>query len=247
VWNTERERTIELPPTLTHTRRKPEYRATGVRERARAKLGLASDALVWLSIGVQPRIKGLDRVLRALFTHPDVTLIVAGLVIANTAAQLTVELARRLDVLSRIIWLGHREDIEEIAAASDVLMHPARYDTTGTVILEALINGLPVITTSVCGYAKHVQAAGAGIVLEEPFDFRLFLTAIKDMSDSERRAAYSERGIAYGENNGLYNGLYKGRDLAARVIVDLARRKQDITRDDFNLTKENYSSGTIIS
>lgn len=222
VWGTERNRMIELPPTVSFARCRPQYRVNGVRERLRKELQLAPNAWVWLAIGVQPKTKGLDRVLRALQHSPNATLVVAGLNGDDRASQQSANMARRLGVFSRTIWLGHREDIESITAASDILMHPARYDTTGTVILEALINGLPVITTSACGYAKHVQAAGGGIVLEEPFDFRLFLTVISDMNDEARRAVYSERGITYGANNDLYGG----REVAARIIVDLALRKQ---------------------
>ena len=64
-----------------------------------------------------------------------------------------------LGLADRISFLGHREDIPELMAAADLLVHPARHDTTGTVILEAVVNGLPVITTSTCGYAHHVEAA----------------------------------------------------------------------------------------
>ena len=39
----------------------------------------------------------------------------------------------------------------------------------GTVIIESLINGLPVITTAECGYAPHVRKADAGLVIPSPF------------------------------------------------------------------------------
>ena len=170
VWHTEPERVIELAPTLSFERRKTEYRLNGVREQVRAQWGLQGNECVWLTIGVQPRTKGLDRVLHALHRFPHARLLIAGLNETDRVANADAELAQRLGISSRVIWLGHREDVAQIIAASDILMHPARYDTTGTVILEALVNGLPVLTTSVCGYAEHVRAAGGGIVLEEPFD-----------------------------------------------------------------------------
>ena len=229
VWRTERGRIAELPPTLSPARRKPEYRVDGIRNRTRMQLGLAAKTWVWLSIGVQPKTKGFDRVVRALHHFPEATLLIAGLDGTEDAAQQTAELAQRLGVSSRLIWLGHREDIENIATASDVLMHPARYDTTGTVILEALVNGLPVITTSASGYAKHVEAAGGGLVLDEPFDFLSFLTATAEMSDPTRRATYSQAGIAYGQNK----GLYEGRMLAAQMIINLAvSKRRNVSESD---------------
>ena len=32
-----------------------------------------------------------------------------------------------------------------------------------------LVNGLPVVTSGICGYATHVTTADAGIVIPEPF------------------------------------------------------------------------------
>jgi glycosyltransferase involved in cell wall biosynthesis len=56
-------------------------------------------------------------------------------------------LAERLGVASRITWLGwlpHREAIEQYAWA-DALAFTSLRDTTGTVVVEALAAGLPVI------------------------------------------------------------------------------------------------------
>jgi UDP-glucose:(heptosyl)LPS alpha-1,3-glucosyltransferase len=37
------------------------------------------------------------------------------------------------------------------------------------VLLEAVVAGLPVLTTAVCGYAHHISDADAGVVVAEPF------------------------------------------------------------------------------
>ena len=78
-------------------------------------------------------------------------------------------------------------------AAADLLVHPARHDTTGTVILEAIVNGLPVVTTSICGYPQHVDAAEAGIVINEPFGYNAFAAALSAAADAGRAAAGPRR------------------------------------------------------
>ena len=50
------------------------------------------------------------------------------------------------------------------------MVHPAHNENTGTVLLEAIAAGLPVLATDVCGYADHITAAEAGTVLDSPFD-----------------------------------------------------------------------------
>jgi len=246
VWHVEAERVTELPPTLARARCKPHYRVNGVRDQVRAELGVAGNAWVWVAIGVQPWTKGLDRVMHALKLYRQATLLVAGLKDTDSAARTVAETARWLGIWPRIIWLGHREDVERIIAASDVLLHPARYDTTGTVILEAIVNGLPVITTSACGYAMHVKAAGAGIVLEEPFDVPVFLTAINDMRNQAHHAVYSNAGIAYGRSR----NLYEGRVLAAKMIMDFAEQKRHVgqeLRHPQELPLEAKVADTVVS
>ena len=96
------------------------------------------------------------------------------------------------------MWLGHREEIPELMAAADIFVHPARYDTTGTVILEAIINGLPVITTSACGYAKHVSAGRCGLVINEPFKQKTLIAALETARDHVVREHWSKSGLEYG-------------------------------------------------
>ncbi len=105
-------------------------------------------------------------------------------------------------------------------AASDLFVHPARLETTGAAILEAVINGLPQVTSARCGYALHVQRAAAGIVLEEPFSARALEQALAVAADPARRAQWSANGIAYGADPELYRGIERAAEF---VIADAAR------------------------
>ncbi|MDC7983449.1 glycosyltransferase family 4 protein, partial [Rhodoplanes sp. TEM] len=205
AWGTEPARISVLPPTVAAARRRPELRRDGTRERLRASLGLGTET-AWLTIGVQPSTKGLDRTVAALAGRPEARLLVAGLAATDRAARDVIGLARRHGVAERILWLGHREDVPAVMAAADLLVHPARLDTTGTVILEAVVNGLPVIASGVCGYAEHVTAAGAGLVLPEPFAADAFAAALATAADPARRAVWSDGGGAYGVRPELYTG-----------------------------------------
>jgi UDP-glucose:(heptosyl)LPS alpha-1,3-glucosyltransferase len=216
AWGTEPERIELLPPTTDIGRRQPQFRTDGTRERMRAALGIAPDDWVWFAIGVQPRVKGLDRTIEALDSHPDARLLVAGL--SETPGTL-YPIARGPRVIdsNRIRLLGFREDIPELMAAADLLVHPARLDITGGVILEAIANGLPVIATAACGYAEHIDNAAAGIVVPEPFDQGRFTVALATARDPDRRALWSANAISYGQNAELYSGLEKA---AAMIMGD---------------------------
>jgi UDP-glucose:(heptosyl)LPS alpha-1,3-glucosyltransferase len=222
AWHTPPERLKLLPPTIAAARRHPDYRVNGVGARLRLGLGFAPQDRVWLAVTAAPFTKGLDRSLRALREFPAAKLIVAGLAPTSSRAARNVSAqARRFGVAGRTHSVGHREDIPELMAAADLLVHPARRDTTGTVILEAVVNGLPVITTAVCGYAQHVEAAGAGIVIDDPFDFKAFLAALSAAEDTGRRARWSAAAARYGEQP----LLYEGRSRAAEIILATAAER----------------------
>jgi UDP-glucose:(heptosyl)LPS alpha-1,3-glucosyltransferase len=221
AWRTPPQRMYLLPPTLCASRRHPEFRADGMRAAMRAAFGLAESDWAWLTTGAQPRTKGTDRVVDALARFPDARLLIAGMHETDAAARRLASRARRLGVAPRIVWLGHREDMAEVMAAADLLMHPSRYDTTGTVILEALVNGLPAIATAACGYAAHIAAAQAGIVIAEPFERGAFEAAIRAARDPASRAAWSAAGRAYGERGGLSDGRLR----AAQIILAIAHER----------------------
>jgi UDP-glucose:(heptosyl)LPS alpha-1,3-glucosyltransferase len=221
AWGTQLNRMIVVPPTLSPGRRRPECRTSEIRQRFRSQLGLGQDDWVWLSVGVQPLTKGLDRTIEALASFAHARLLIAGLTETDRTSERLAERARRIGVDSRIIWLGHREEIPQLMAAADLLVHPARYDTTGTVILEAVVNGLPVIATAACGYARHVEAAHAGIALREPFQFSLFVGALNWAKNSAVRHAWSAAGEKYGQDP----ILYKGRMRAAEILLQAAARR----------------------
>ena len=216
VWSTEPHRLVVLPPTTNRARRHPEFRTDGVRERVRASLldGRAAETL-WLAFAGDPKRKGLDRSVAALAAFPAAKLAIAGIENNSQPARQIKRWARKAGVADRLRFLGLREDIPELMAAADLLIHPARFDTTGTVILEAVVNGLPVITTPQCGYAAHVAAADAGRVLPEAFSLTDLTEALRSAESAETHARWSLNGAAYGKSKSLFDGL----DRAAEIIA----------------------------
>jgi UDP-glucose:(heptosyl)LPS alpha-1,3-glucosyltransferase len=226
AWQTPPERLSLLPPTVSSARRRPEYRRNGVREALRADLGFTSRDRVWIAIGVQPHTKGLDRTLQALREFQSAKLLVVGLAETSTrAAGALAAQAKRLGLAGRVSFLGHREDVPDLMAAADLLVHPARHDTTGTVILEAVVNGLPVVTTSACGYAQHVIAAEAGIVIDEPFDSQAFVAALSAAEDAARCSRWSASGEQYGVQPFLYDGRTRAAEMILTTAAERARRR----------------------
>jgi UDP-glucose:(heptosyl)LPS alpha-1,3-glucosyltransferase len=183
------------------------------RRAVRETLALPADRDLWLWIGVRPLVKGLDRVIAALAGRAAHLVVCGAGADAPGLAQM-LQGAARSGCRDRIRILGRvdGETLTGLLGAADLLVHPARNEVTGTVIIEALASGLPVIATEICGHAVHVEAAAAGIVLPEPF-IRARLDAALAAATPEQRRRWSDSALAYVHTRELTSGIERAADL----------------------------------
>ena len=125
-----------------------------------AELGLTSDARIIATIGQLVQRKGVDLALEAFIAAagdlPDWHLVIVGQRYSQKeeARQFEVALHQRRDrsaVPDRIHFLGRRDDVGELLVEVDLLVHAARQEPLGRVLLEAAACGLPVVAADVGG------------------------------------------------------------------------------------------------
>jgi UDP-glucose:(heptosyl)LPS alpha-1,3-glucosyltransferase len=173
--------------------------------------------------------KGLDRAIRAVASlqgNPpgrDVRLLVVG----QDRDDRFRRLGRRLGIQDRISFLGGRDDIPELLLAADALVHPARQEAAGVVLLEALVAGLPVVVTDVCGYAHHVEAAGAGIVLPTPFSQAQLDAALVRTLDGELLGRWAGHALVYAREQDLYSMHSTGARLIEDIVEQLVKSRAE--------------------
>jgi len=125
-------------------------------------LNLPQNKEVLLFVGSDFKRKGLDLAIRALEkTNNSNTIIIAC---GKDNPSKPLKLAQELNINDRVHILGPRDDIPEWMLAADLLIHPARQETAGMVLTEALTYNLPVICTACCGYAEHIKKAGSTVI-----------------------------------------------------------------------------------
>jgi UDP-glucose:(heptosyl)LPS alpha-1,3-glucosyltransferase len=73
------------------------------------------------------------------------------------------------------------------------------------ILVEAIVAGLPVLTTATCGYAFYVEQASAGQVVPSPFRQATLNDTLQMMLCSGERDSWSGNGIAYGRCEDLYS------------------------------------------
>ncbi|WP_309270162.1 glycosyltransferase family 4 protein [Azonexus sp.] len=213
-YGTPLERFYLLPPGIVPDRRAPPD-APQIRAAFRAEFGLADDDLLLLQIGSDFKRKGLDRSLQALASLPDElrgrTRLIA---IGQDKPDAFLRRARELGLGEQVSILPGRDDIPRFLLGADLLLHPAYHENTGTVLLEALVAGLPVLCTEVCGYAHYIVEADGGLVIPEPFAQaemdRLLQRALRD--DDERRR-WRANALAFAESADIYSNPERAADL----------------------------------
>ncbi len=86
-------------------------------------------------------------------------------------------------------FLGYREDIPALLAAADLVVHPARQEPLGRVIMEAMAMDRPIVATAVGGTPEMLPAD----VLIPPDDVPALVCALADPPQRGFRARCRER------------------------------------------------------
>lgn len=155
------------------------------RAMTRSALGLSSDARLVLSVGRLTEQKGHSDLLRALplvlDRTADVHLAVAG---GGPLEPDLLTLSRRLGMAEHVSLLGHRDDVPELIAASDLIVLPSRFEGLPLVALEAMALGRAVIGSDVCGMSEAVANGVTGRLVAPGRPSRL-ARAIVDALENE--------------------------------------------------------------
>ncbi|GHU16164.1 hypothetical protein FACS189441_8280 [Betaproteobacteria bacterium] len=123
-----------------------------------------------------------------------------------------------MGLAKRVSILKGRDDIPRFLLGADVLIHPAYNENTGTVLLEALVAGLPVLVTDVCGYAHYITEARAGESLASPFAQEALNAAlIRLLTDADRRHTARDNALAYAKTADLYSLPEYAADIILRA------------------------------
>lgn len=216
-YQTQDNRFIDLPPGVMVDRCAPtDYEAKRAELRAQWEI---EDKHIVLMVGSGFKTKGLDRALKAVAALPeDIKQGTEFWIAGQDNAKPYEGLIRKLGIESMVHFLGGRQDIPELLWAVDCLIHPAYAENTGTVLLEATVAGLPVICTSVCGYAHYVQEAEAGIVLSQPFQQQDLNHALITVLRNPQ--PFRKNGIQFGLDADIYSMV----DHAQQIIMQTIRR-----------------------
>jgi UDP-glucose:(heptosyl)LPS alpha-1,3-glucosyltransferase len=159
------------------------------------QFGLGQDELILLMVAHNFRLKGVARGIEAvarLDPHRGPT--VRALVVGRGHPARFRRLADRLGVADRIIFVGPTERVSAFYHAADILIHPTYYDPCSRVVLEALVTGLPAITTRHNGAAEVIEDGVHGYVVESADAVDQLADRVRQLADDATRQRCAQNG-----------------------------------------------------
>lgn len=210
-----------LPPGIDKERLTSNEYTQEECKKLRAEYNINQDDFLMLQVGSAFRTKGVDRSISAIAALPGALKEKTKLVIVGAGDVAPYQaMASQLKLSEQVIFPGPQKDVARFYHCADLLVHPAVTENTGTALLEAMVCGLPVLTTGNCGYASHVLKAQAGAVSPMPFNQTAFNLLLESMLDRSRLENWAGKGLQYSQSEDLYSMI----DAAANLIHDFAKR-----------------------
>ncbi len=188
------------------------------REDVRHRLGLAPSAKLLITVGTLRAAKGHTFLIRAAseivrhFPAGDFLFVGDGELRQELESQ-TVAAA----LTDNIHFLGSRQDIGQLLAASDIFVLPSLWEGLSMALLEAMAAAKPIVATSVSGTSQVITHMESGILVP-PSDAGALAQAIGDLlleldagtcaiGDSARRRVAEQYSVE--KQASEYNALYQ--------------------------------------
>lgn len=203
------------------------------RDSVRSGLGIAPHALVLLNVGRQDYQKGHLDLLHAFALvaerHPEAVLVQAG-----RRGHATAQVERLLPEspwADRVHLVGHRDDVPDLMAASDVFVFPSHYEGLGGAVIEAMALGLPVVVSRAPALLEVIEEGGNGLsapvadatALAEAISTLLGSATLRETFGRRSRELFDERfelGQSVSRMVALYESLPQPRRRSWRRAPD---------------------------
>ena len=165
------------------------------RDRARSALGV-QDRRVVLAVGRHEHQKGLDILLEAVpavrSSVPEVLVLVAGR--EGRASPRLRALQAQLGLEDAVRFLGPRNDVPDLLCAADAFVYPSRWEGLGSMLVEALALGAPIVATDLPAIREVVGDGGIALLARPERSPELAEALVETLADPAAAAARAAAG-----------------------------------------------------
>jgi len=140
--------------------------------------------------------------------------------------EMAEELVAELGIEEKVLFLGESNEIDKVLSFSDLFLLPSENESFGLAALEAMVNGVPVISTNTGGLPEVNRQAFSGYLSEVGNVSEMANNAISILKDKTNLARFKEnaRNQAFTFDIQtivpLYENLYK------KAVEDLKEQKK---------------------
>ncbi len=189
-----------------------------MREKTRANLALAADELAVLFVGSGWERKGLRFAIEAVESQPNrkMSLLVAG---RGNQGQYSS---------TRTQFLGEVDNLAPIYAAADLFILPTIYDPFSNACLEALVCGLPVITTRANGFSEIMEDKIHGSIVDRANNVAALRQALELWSDATWRSAARSAILKRAAQFDISKNVAATIEILLQVAAEAAPRSEKI-------------------
>jgi 1,2-diacylglycerol 3-alpha-glucosyltransferase len=202
--------------------------------RVRAGIDLRRPLLTYIGrVAHEKNIGFLLQVFReVLQSVPEALLVIAGEGPARSALRAEVAALGLGACVHFAGYLERERALLDCYAAADVFVFASRTETQGLVLLEAMAQGIPIVSTAELGTRSVLPGSGAVIVPEERSAFAA--AVVRVLRDPGLRTEMAERGRAHARSWSSaamarrLAEIYRGLHAAPRTVPVPARSPQEI-------------------
>jgi glycosyltransferase involved in cell wall biosynthesis len=165
--------------------------------------------------------KGLEHLYSALQmlrgrTHRPFVVLHAG---TGAREPFYREQVARLGLDDVVEFLGFRDDVPDLMAASDLMVLPSTMEAFGLVLAEALYLGLPVVATNVGGVPEIVEEGVSGLLVPHAAPEALANALLRMLNNPEERRAMAGAGRRKIIDDFSFSGMLQGYEQLYRELV----------------------------
>jgi glycosyltransferase involved in cell wall biosynthesis len=198
---------------------------------SRAELGVPDDAPLVVMVGALTREKDPLTFVRGVAVARERLRAIRSLVVGDGPLREAVdsEIAR-LSIGDTLQLTGHRSDADSIIAAADLLALSSAQEGLGSVILDAMALGKPVVATDAGGIPEIVMAGETGLLVPVG-DHRALGEAIaRVLSDRELAARLTAGARALAPRYSMEEVVARTAALYERVLSEPRARSREGSR-----------------
>lgn len=188
------------------------------RLRVRRRLGLGDDLELIVTVGRQEYQKGhrhlVDAFAKVVAERPQARLLIAGRH-GHASAALEAQIAN-LGLIEVVKLLGHRSDVADILAASDLFVFPSVYEGLGGALIEALALSLPVVASDIPALREVVVEGENALLVPPAQPVPLSEKILELLGDPARRERFGLR------SREIFETEFRADDAANRMLELLA-------------------------